>query len=294
MFGYVRVRRAELRVREYEYYRAAYCGLCRSMGHCTGQCSRLSLSYDMAYLVHLRLLLTDTVPALKARRCAVHPLSRRAIMEGNDQLDYCARASAILVYEKCRDDLADEGFFGRIPAFFRLLFFRHAYKRAKKHLPDLAKKVRDLLLSLREIEEMAQPSVDLPAGIFGRLLGEIAAHGLPADAVPIARTVGEKTGRFVYIADALDDLKKDAKKGNFNPVLLLFGKELTTEDKESIRVALLSCLADLEAALDLAPSGSLPEIRAVMENILYLGMPDVAKQVLNPQQEEKNNESKPL
>ena len=37
MFGYVKTVRGELRIREYEYYRASYCGLCRAMGKCTGQ-----------------------------------------------------------------------------------------------------------------------------------------------------------------------------------------------------------------------------------------------------------------
>ena len=58
MFGYVKTHNPELRVAEYEYYRAAYCGLCRSMGKCTGQCSRMTLSYDFAFLALIRLALT--------------------------------------------------------------------------------------------------------------------------------------------------------------------------------------------------------------------------------------------
>ena len=56
MFGYIKTYPPELKVREQEYYRAVYCGLCRTMGKCTGQCSRMALSYDFAFLVMLRLI----------------------------------------------------------------------------------------------------------------------------------------------------------------------------------------------------------------------------------------------
>ena len=99
MFGYVKTVRGELRVREYEYYRASYCGLCRSMGKCTGQCSRMLLSYDFAYLANVRMALSGQKPAFAKRRCMVHPLRRRVMMERNEQLDFCAAASAILAYD---------------------------------------------------------------------------------------------------------------------------------------------------------------------------------------------------
>ena len=46
MFGYVRPYKDELRVREYEQYKAIYCGLCRALGKNYGVLSRLTLSYD--------------------------------------------------------------------------------------------------------------------------------------------------------------------------------------------------------------------------------------------------------
>ena len=55
MFGYIRTDVSEMRVRENEYYRAVYCGLCRSQGKCTGQCSRFTLNYDIVFLALLRL-----------------------------------------------------------------------------------------------------------------------------------------------------------------------------------------------------------------------------------------------
>lgn len=280
MFGYVRIRKSELRIREYEYYRAAYCGLCRQMGKCTGQCSRLTLSYDVAFLVHVRMLLCGTVPVFKRRRCLVHPLKKRPMMEENDQLSYCADVSALLGYEKCRDDVADEGFGGSLKARLRCLFLSNAYRRARNRLPELAEALRGHLAALSRLERERPASVDAPAAIFGALVADMTAYGLSGPQERVARTIGDKVGRFIYIIDAIDDLEKDAKRGNFNPVLALFGEKPTNEERESIRVALIACLSDLEAALDLIEEHPRQEIKAVVENILYFGMPDTVRRVL--------------
>ena len=108
MFGYVRTHTPEMKVSEYEYYRAAYCGLCRSMGKCTGQCSRMTLSYDFAFLALVRLALSGEAVEIKRRRCVAHPLRKRAMMERNSELDFCAYAAALLTYHKLADDIADE------------------------------------------------------------------------------------------------------------------------------------------------------------------------------------------
>lgn len=132
MFGYVRVRRSELRVREYEYYQSIYCGLCRRMGQCTGQCSRLSLSYDLAYLALLRMALTGEKTVIRERRCIAHPFHKRKMMEPGDALTYAARVSALLTYEKCRDDVADSRGFRRLRARFRAAFFIAPTGKPKK------------------------------------------------------------------------------------------------------------------------------------------------------------------
>ena len=281
MFGYVRTDRGELRVREYEYYRASYCGLCRSMGKCTGQCSRMLLSYDFAYLANVRMQLSGTVPVFRRRRCMAHPFRRRAMMERNDQLDFCAAASTILAFEKCRDDVADEKGLARLSAGLRCLFLKSAYRRAQKRAPELAVSVRAHLARLAEEEKKKTPSVDAVAAIFGELLADVTAYGLEGDAARLARKIGWQTGRFVYLLDALDDMEADLKKGRFNPFLLTWGGIPTSEEKASIRDAVLNCLSDLEVAIDLLPQAKDPTGMEIIRNILYLGMPKALDRVLS-------------
>lgn len=287
MFGYIRVERNELRLREYEYYRATYCGLCRSMGKCTGQCSRLTISYDMAFLVSVRLLLEDTPVEMKRRTCAVHPFKKRAMMEQNDALRYAANASAILSYEKCRDDIRDERGGKRAKARMRALMLRRAYKRASSELPALADTVRSHLARLSEEERKRAPSVNAVASVFGELLGDVFAHGLAEHEVPLAKRIGYEVGRFIYVLDALDDLAEDEKRDRFNPLLLVYGGLMSEEDKTSVRSALVAGLCDLERAFDLLPKRDDPTGREILNNILYLGMPAAIDKVLCGHKEDK-------
>ena len=280
MFGYVRASRPDMRVREYEYYRASYCGLCRSMGKCTGQCSRMLLSYDFAYLANVRMALCTTVPAFRKRRCIAHPLRRRVMMERNDQLDFCAAASAILAYEKCRDNVADERGFARLRARFACLFLKGAYRRAKKRVPALAQSVRAHLTRLATLEKERTPSVDVMAAVFGDLLADVASYGLEGGAAAIARKIGTQTGRVIYILDALDDLDEDVKKGRYNPFALAYGNALSEEDKKGVKDALLNYLSDMETAFDLMDEAADPVRREILNNILYLGMPQAMDRVL--------------
>ena len=288
MFGYIRVNSPELRVREYEYYKAAYCGLCHSMGRCTGQCSRLSLSYDFAFLVLVRMTLSGTVPEIRRRRCIAHPLHRRNSMEPNAESDYCARAAAILTYEKCRDDVADERGGKRLRARFRCLFFHGAYRRAAKKLPRLAQGVRESLARLSALEKERRRSVDEPAAVFGELLSFLVSYGYEGETATLASSIGRIVGKFIYIADAADDYKKDVKNGAYNPFALLFPKGFTEEDRASAEVALRAELCDLEAAFDLLLPGENPETNEILRNILYLGMPATVKKVLYGAPKEEN------
>lgn len=280
MFGYIKAVRAELRVREYDYYRASYCGLCRAMGRCTGQCSRLLLSYDFAFLVNVRMALLDIKPTFRRRRCLVHPFRPRVMMERNGQLDYAAHAAAILAYEKCRDDVADERGFARLGARLRCLLLHGAYRRARRSYPELARSVRACIERLGKKEAECRPSVDEVAAIFGDLMEQIMATGLEGERERIARHIGRQVGRFIYIVDAADDLDRDKKKNRFNPFLLLYGGEFAERERQDTEVALLASLADLEEAFDLLDNTGDITRRAVLENILYLGMPATIRQVL--------------
>ena len=283
MFGYVRVSSADLRVREYEFYRGAYCGLCRSMGKCTGQCSRMTLNYDFVFLTVVRLALAPEEVCFEQKRCFVHPLKKRNSMKRNSALDFCAGAAAILNYHKIADDLLDEKGFRRLRALMARPMVSHARRKAIKRAPELREldlKVADGLRELSDIEAAGDPSVDIPADCFGRLLGEIVAFGLEGAERRIAYQLGRNIGAWIYIADAIDDMREDAEKGRYNPFIKLYGGRLpSAEELGSVALAIRNHLYGAEAAVDLMDTES-DVLRNIIQNAIYLGIPDKTDEMI--------------
>ena len=282
MLGYIRTDAPELRLRDSECYRAIYCGLCRQMGKCTGQCSRLSLSYDFAFLAAFRMSLTNETLDLQKKHCLVHPLKKRNMVIGSSALSYCADASAILTYHKCRDDVNDEKGFKRIRARVASGFFTSAYRRTKRRHPNLDTTVASLLQELRAYEKdaTAPPSADTPAAIFGNLMAAVLSEGLDGTEARIAATFGRAIGHWIYLIDAADDYRDDLASGSFNPFVRLFGDKMTEENAQSIALSLKRYLTDAENAFLLIDNFPAPEVREILSNILYLGLPKVADRVL--------------
>ena len=281
MFGYVRVSKGELKVKEYELYRGAYCGLCRSMGKCTGQCSRMALSYDLTFLVALRLALTDTPVEFRHRRCLVHPLTKRSVMERNEVLDYCSYAAAILSYHKVKDDLADEKGFKWLRAVLMLPITASWRRRAlKSGLSELDGKVAEQLRRLAELEKSGPASVDAPARVFGELLSDMVSFGLEGSRKRIGAELGTHVGRWIYTVDALDDAAEDRKKGRYNPFVLLYGGRLPEgEELSLIADGLKAELVGAEAAMDLLETDK-TAVKNIIENILYLGLPETVERII--------------
>ena len=287
MYGYVRVHAPELKVREQEYYRAVYCGLCRTMGKCTGQCSRMTLSYDFTYFALVRMALTGKYPTVKPRRCPVHPLRKRPMAEPTEDLALCAFMSAILAYHKVRDDLRDERGMKRTAATALSPFVGSLRRRAlKRGYTNADMAVAEALRALGALEADRPPSVDQPADLFGDLMAVLLAYGLEGRKAMLARKIGRHVGRWVYILDAADDYAEDIKRGRYNPLACLYGDPHMTElpegKRQELRTALLCELSELECAFDLLDINENPDLEGVLRNILYLGMPREAERVLFP------------
>ena len=291
MFGYVRAYKPEMKVKEYELYRASYCGLCRAMGKCTGQCSRMTLSYDFAFLAVFRFAISNEELKIDKKRCIAHPIQKRSYVVKNPTLDYCAGAAALLNYHKIRDDLSDERGIKKIAAGALLPFVAHSRKRAlRSGLSELDSKISELLSRLSELERSSPDSVDRPAEVFGNILAEIMSEGLEDTDKRIAYSVGSAVGRWIYVADALDDWEEDAKKGRYNPFILLYGKNSPSrENLDGIEIALKNHLIEAESALDLVDFEN-GDLKNILENILFLGMPRRIEEI-GEKIEKKNSET---
>lgn len=281
MFGYIQIFEPELKIREYQCYRGVYCGLCRQMGKCTGQCSRLTLRYDAAAMVCLRMAARGTVPALVQKRCFLHPLKKSAVLEPCEETEAVSCMMAVLAYHKCRDDIADERGLARLGACLSYPYFSYMRARAKRRMPEIDAIAARGMQAFAAAEQQQSDSADLPANAFGELMGELLSYATEGEAHAILHAVGKAMGRWVYLLDAAEDYQKDAKKGRFNALYALCGQpRMTDAQRATLDTALTLELADAMAAVDLIDFQGRDDLRAVIGNILCLGMPAQAHRVL--------------
>ena len=163
MFGYVRPHVPALRVGEYEYYRAVYCGICKSHSEVSGSASRLALSYDAVFLALTRLVLTGDTVAFSRQRCAANPLAKRTCAKSCEQTRYAAAATSLLTALKFDDDLTDERGMRRFAARMGRLASNGWKRKVGNHYPELSKPVADALAELYRAEAAAQSTLTTAA-----------------------------------------------------------------------------------------------------------------------------------
>ena len=283
LFGYIKPLAGELKVSEYEYYRGVYCGLCRVLGKCTGQPSRLALNYDLVFLALVRMAVSGGDYAFSRRRCLIHPLKKRRMADRCVSLEFCAYATAMLTAEKVEDNVKDSRGMSRMAAYALLPYGKMLGRRAKV-LSAVAEKLSGYLSELDVLEREKCPSIDRPADLFGRALGTVCAEGLGTDrdsSYRVCFEIGYRLGRFIYILDAADDFADDVKSGSYNPIRYAYEtEELSDKLKENLYEALLLECSSLDAAASLIDFSACISAGNIIKNIIELGMPDAAARVL--------------
>lgn len=288
MFGYVVVDKPSLRIREYGYYRATYCGLCHAMGKCTGCLSRMTLSYDMTFFALLRGLICESEFSFKKRRCPRHPIKKIQTVEMNDELEYSAYVGAILTSGKLFDNINDEKGAKRAFAKFLRVFFSQMEKKSAKKLPELASLVEKKLAELGDIEKNKVASIDAPAEVFGSMMASLLSFELEGEKKLIASNIGKRIGRWIYIVDAFDDYENDKKSGSYNPFVLLYGgEEFTPDNLLSISSMLEAEMALVCSSLDLLDEDGDKNRGEIIKNILCIGMPASVRRICDKQSNKK-------
>ena len=105
------------------------------------------------------------------------------------------------------------------------------------------------------------------AGLSGRFLGEIfvCREDVWQDQL---RALGFYLGKFVYLMDALEDMEKDRKKGNYNIFRSFSEKhpETFALEAEGILVDMMSCCSREFEKLPVLKNAD------ILRNILYSGV----------------------
>ena len=285
MFGYIRPHTAELRVRELERFRALYCGMCRALGKRYGYAARFVLSYDFVFLAALLWEPEDAV-VIRACRCPASLRRKRCVLatEGcGNPIERAAGLGVILAYHKLRDNAADEGFLKATAARAAMLGLRGAYKKAASELPQLDTAVREHLAALDAAEAASNASLDELADKFAQLLADCGALAklVETDTTNDARTralrmVLYHVGRWIYLADARDDLAEDTRLGRANA---LTGRSELAEKGEPDAALALTMTHSVNLAVSAFELLDETPWSDIVRNILCLGVPQVQAQI---------------
>ncbi|MCD7825852.1 MAG: DUF5685 family protein [Clostridiaceae bacterium] len=261
MFGYVQIRKPELKIKDYDVYHGTYCGLCSELKRLYGFPGRMTLTYDMTFLVLCLSSVYDISFQEKRERCIVHP-GKKHLRLTNEITEYAAHLNMILTWYHLKDDRADER---SKKAWLGIQIYQKRKRCAEEKYPAQAQEILEALNELSALEQAGEKNIFSLADCFGRLMSRLFLYRRDAFEETF-RCMGHHLGRFIYLMDAYDDLEKDREKGCFNPLLA----ETERENFEGwIGEILLNEMAEAAAAYQKLPCLAYQDI---LGNILYAGV----------------------
>ncbi|MDR0878787.1 MAG: DUF5685 family protein [Treponema sp.] len=271
MFGYILANRKALSKEERKRYDEAYCGLCRVLGIKAGKTGRACLSYDMTFLSILLSSLYNFPEQQGTCSCPTRPLKKRRCVV-NEALDYAADMNIVLSYYQALDDWKDD----------KKKSAKNKSEALAKYLPEIHKKwprqysaIEEKLAVLGRMENANELNPDLPSNCFGELLGEIFAFREDEYYAPL-KAMGAALGRFVYLLDAVNDLKADIKKQLYNP--------LVAQTQQDFTILLTIMMAECSEACDKLP---IEKDSGIIRNVLYSGVWQKYRHPLHTEKEAK-------
>ncbi len=260
MFGYVTANVKELTKAQRQRYNAVYCGICRRIRSDASQAARLALSYDMAFLSLLLMSLYEPAEVAGDRACLIHPLQKRSWVD-NEYIGYGADMNVALAYYKAGDDVADDG---KLSARVMAKVFGKSLPQIRARYPRQCDAMEDCIRELSALERDNCGNPDLPAGCFGRLMGELLVYREDYWA-PTLRELGQALGRFIYLLDAMADYRRDSRKNKYNPFLAM-GTGPDLEKWESWLVLEMARCTEYFEKLPLVQD------KPLLDSILYSGV----------------------
>ena len=279
MFGYVLPSAERLGECERERFRAVYCGLCHTLGRQYGFAARFLLNYDFTFLAIL--LSEGGEEVCETRRCAVHPCRGCRVQKETAALDAAADRSVILSWWQIQDHIADHGFWSGLKYRAAALLLRRAYRKAGARLPRFDAAVREHLRALNALEKERCASIDAAAEPFAALMADIAAEVTDERRRRVLEQIFYQLGRWIYLIDAADDFKRDARSGSYNPLRYRYGnagESLTEADKLAIAETLDASIARMAGAYALCDFGVWTPI---LDSVFYESLYGIGKAVLD-------------
>ncbi len=257
MFGYIAPQHDTLAPEALARYRSLYCGLCHALGNRHGLKGRLTLTYDLTFLACVLSSLYEPKEDIKQSRCMVHPAKKSPYVQ-SDVVRYAADMNLALCYHKLLDDWNDDK---NIAARTAAKALEKSYGKVSLTSPTQCESIEKNLARITQAEKITPFQVDDAVNAFADLMGTLFLYRDDRWG-ELLYQMGAALGRFIYMMDAFDDCKRDAKKHLPNP----FSPDV---DEEKVRQLLTILLGECAMALEALP---LEQDLEILRNILYSGV----------------------
>lgn len=264
MLGYVRAYKPELRFREYDVYKGVYCTLCKTLLRRYSPLGQLFLSYDAAFLALTLLALEPECPAQSVSRCCYNPTKKCLSCGRGAVMDFSADVSVLLMYYKLLDDLHDRGFGHKVLAALLFPIAALMHRKALRLQPQADSIIRTSMLRQAEAEAQ-QVGLDAAADPSASALAELGALRIRSEEFYRFCFL---LGRYVYAIDAVDDVRKDIRKRNFNPLKARYQQDPDTFSDYAMQVLNLNIgeLVKMKDALHFYRYGE------IIHNVIFDGL----------------------
>ena len=212
---------------------------------------------------------------------------KKAILQSNPLLTRLAAVNIMLCYQKADDGVAD-GDGVKYRAVRRAL--KKPFAAAKKTCPEAWSAIEKYCAAQREIESKRVAGVDRAADAFASLMRDLPELILGAQTDDNLKGLCYNVGKFVYLADALDDITEDDKHKRYNPFLATFGGfENRKQFIDSHRADLDFCFGSICGRAERCFDGlKLTQSHSLLKNIVFDGMRGKAEELLKSTKKLKN------
>lgn len=277
MFGYVKPDKPELKIKDYETYKAIYCSLCRTLGKEYGLLARFLLTYDAAFYALLKKSVLQEKPDCAYKGvCRFNPLKKCNYIDTDSYLKDAAALTVIMFYYKVLDNINDGKPLKRLASRLVYPYIKIKFNKAVKKYSKYNNIIKVSTDEQVRIENEKTDSIDIAAHPTAVSLQKILSDGIKDETQKrIVERIGYCLGRWVYLMDAFDDLENDIKAGAYNPFALKYklDKSFLTGDNKAIEDDIIKSIRltanETGLALELLDKNC---YKPLIENIIFDGM----------------------
>ena len=284
MFGYVKPFVPELKIKENEAFKGVYCGLCKQLGRSFGFWARMTLNYDFVFLAMLYYAGQEEMPNIEKGRCCINPLAKVPMCQSDNSMKYSADVAIIMIHHKIKDNILDNKGIKQLGWRIGERFTRKSWRKATERQNKAEEIISEMMARQKAVQQTNTSSIDQACEPTAWALSQLICQVIKEDNPNLKdfQRFGYLLGRYIYMCDALEDIRWDIKHNDFNPFVNKYISDKTDEHQinqaiELGKAPLYMTIGEMER---MAEDLKFKFFSPIINNILTYGMQNSVNQIL--------------